>query len=198
MRILIILMLVSFNASAENKQEKLDINSRCDKNVYGQLRYGSEFTFSDTITSSSNYYVGVNSVETYYSEQYDYNGSGYFPNFPWAKELKKQNYIVYPGQTVNILRADQEYGIKYHPNERSSDNLVIKYRYKLYATLNPKQDKKQWDGPIYSTVCHHFEVTRCGDGVVDEDDGEECEINKSEESEAINNCSNECKIIANK
>lgn len=188
---------ISIYSCTANAEEGVDISTPCDQEVTRQLRYGHTYTLDDTISSKWKY-IGIESIETFNSEEYDYNNSTTFPSFVYTKKLKSLNYIVGPGTSVKSIVADQSYPIHYHPEKRSPNNLVVKYRYKYYSSQNPHKNKKDWDGPSYLTSCVNYEITRCGDGVIDKDDGEECEINNSGNNDEIKKCSEECKIMPNK
>lgn len=179
-----------------NAGESVDISTPCDQKVTRQLRYGHTYTLDDTLSSKWKY-IGVQSIETFYSEKYDYNNSATFPNFGFTEKLKSLDYIVGPGARVNSVVASQSYPINYHPEKRSPNNLVVKYRYKYYSSQSLRKNKKDWEGPSYFTSCVNYEITWCGDGVIDKEDGEECEFNDTENNKEQRNCTIECKIIPN-
>jgi len=61
----------------------------------------------------------------------------------------------------------------YHPLTRSYNNLLVKYTAKLYGSY----DQTNWDGPYYHTECKYYEISWCGDGVLDTSYGEVCDPN---------------------
>jgi hypothetical protein len=61
-----------------------------------------------------------------------------------------------------VLRANEVYQVKDFPASRSSDNLLVKYVIE-YANDSAATTRYQ------HTECYPYEISRCGDGVVDTD-----------------------------
>lgn len=187
--ILLILTLISFNSVADDYPDGLDITVSCDKEHNRKLRYGHEYILHDSFSSTDGKYYGLNSVKVNYTEQYDYNGNSTFPNFSWTKEFEGKNHIIAPSETIKAIIADEPYPIKYHPVKRAHNNLVVKYTVKYFSSSKPHKDIKKWVGPKFHTSCVNYEITRCGDGILDIENQEECEQGGLEK-----HCSNDCKI----
>jgi hypothetical protein len=61
-----------------------------------------------------------------------------------------------------ILKANKIYQINAVPQTRSSDNLLVKY---VVEYANDKAATTRYQ----HTECYPYEISRCGDGVVDKD-----------------------------
>jgi hypothetical protein len=78
-----------------------------------------------------------------------------------------------------VLKADSIYQIKDVPQTRSSSNLFIKY------VIEYANDESTTSSRYQHTECYPYEISRCGDGVVDKDwymkeandPAEECDYN---------------------
>jgi hypothetical protein len=74
-----------------------------------------------------------------------------------------------------VLKATSNYPINYHPPVRSKNNFVIQYKAKYYV-----KEGNTWNRTAkYHTECKYYEVTWCGDGVVDYEYNEKCDPNDS-------------------
>jgi hypothetical protein len=62
-----------------------------------------------------------------YQEEYDFNESDDFPNFDRTNELKNNNYKVKANTHMTVLEATSQYPILTIPENRSFNNLFIKY-----------------------------------------------------------------------
>lgn len=129
-----------------------------------QLRHGYSYRFWDDYTNHNTYKHQVyNLPSVVYAEQYDYNGSTTFPSFGWSAGLVAQGYQINPGQTMRAVDADSSYPIIYRPATRSPDNLILRYTIQYYA----QNAGTNWTGPYTHVECQPYEITWCGDGVVD-------------------------------
>lgn len=90
------------------------------------------------------------------------------PGFSWTQDIKNLGYTITPGKSVKIIIADRPYQIRAVPPKRAKDNLVIRYTIK-YSLDSQGNNKKE------HTECAYYEVTWCGDGVLDRDYGEQCD-----------------------
>ena len=140
----------------------------CDQTFYGTLRQGKQSTFYDEFINNRSSNVYLRNYDVSYTEQYDYNRSSSFPSFAWTDAIKSANYTVKPGQTTQFVRATSAYPVYDVPATRSYNNFLITYT----VTWSPDvagNDKRS------HTECMYYEVTRCGDGVVDSGYGETCD-----------------------
>ena len=70
---------------------------------------------------------------------------------------------------MTIMKAESPYPIYINPPVRSENNFVIKYRVE-YSTNSSESSTK-----YYHTECKYYEISRCGDGVVDTNYDEVCD-----------------------
>lgn len=144
----------------------------CDQEFYWKLRYGRQYEFGDDFyNTSTNTRFGLNKIDTAYKEQQDYNGDSSFPSFVWTDWIKNKDHILQPKDSGPVLKATSSYPIKYHPTKRDSKNLTLTYSASYYQSVN----NGTWTGPKTHTECKYYEITWCGDGVVDADFAETCD-----------------------
>ncbi len=137
-----------------------------------QLRHGYSYTFWDDYKNNNTYKHQVYDLPSVvYAEQYDYNGSTSFPSFGWSAGLIAQGYQINPGQKLRAVDASSSYPIIYRPATRNADNLILRYTLQYFAQ-NAGTD---WTGPYTHVECQPYEITWCGDGVKDTDEGETCD-----------------------
>ena len=160
--------------------------AECDQVFTGTLRYGKGYMFGDVFNASSvPSYLWSYKVE--YQEQYDYNNSPDFPQFGRTNEIKAQDYTVYANQSLQVIAAKTSYDILAVPATRNFNNLFLKY------TITYSQDIAG-NNKVAHTECKYYEISRCGDGVLDADREEQCD-------EGANNgkpgstCSIDCKTV---
>lgn len=161
----------------------------CDQVFYGKLRYGKGYIFNDTFhgTSSQSYYLWSRTINS--SEQYDYNNSPDFPAFWWTQEIKDQNYEVRPWQSLEVLKAKSAYYINAVPQKRDQKNLTVKYAI-TYST------DKAWYNKKSHVECKYYKITWCGDGVLDKNEGEQCDPkDPNKEGWGNGGCDASCKPI---
>lgn len=161
----------------------------CDETFHGTLRHGVGYLFDDTFhgTKSTSYYLWNWNVS--YNEQYDYNNSSSFPQFSWTPAIKAQGYEVRPNQSIKILETKTPYNIYSVPAKRAYNNLLVKYTitYSDNAAGNNKRNHVE---------CKYYEISWCGDGVLDRDYGEQCDPKDPNKTGWGNGgCDNSCKPI---
>jgi hypothetical protein len=140
----------------------------CDQTFYGTLRQGKQYTFNDTWNNNGSSSAYLRSYNVGYSEQYDYNRSSSFPSFGRTSAIKSANYEVKKGSSMEILTASSAYPVYEVPASRSSNNLTVTYTV-TYSTDKAGTNKKS------HTECKYYEISRCGDGVIDSNYGETCD-----------------------
>ncbi len=137
------------------------------------LRYGSSYNFFDAYTNNNSYKHQVSGYpQVSYIEQYDYNASTSFPSFGWSAALQSQGYQIYPGQSITAIESVGAYSILGVPASRSADNFMIRYTIPEYYA---EQSPGQWYGPYSHVECQPYEISWCGDGVVESAYGESCD-----------------------
>ena len=148
-----------WNGWCDNSCEPIIESEWCDESFYNTLRYGRQYTFYDDFhANSSDKWLWNWNME--YQEQYDYNKSSDFPQFGWTTQLINNNYKVAKNTTMRVLEASSKYPILAVPASRSYDNLFIKY------TLTYSTDEA-WKNKYWHSECAYYEISRCGDGVLD-------------------------------
>jgi hypothetical protein len=123
--------------------------------------------------------VGIERIQVTFTEDAEFNG-GDNPEFPWDTTLSDNKFIINAMQKrVPLVESTPLYVIKYYPAIRHDENIVISYRTTYYL-----EKKGEWVGPKYETNVAAYEITRCGDGILDryidpsgEEIYEQCEIN---------------------
>ena len=122
------------------------------------------------------------------------------PTFPWTSELINNNYWVNKNKSMVVLNADKIYEINAVPQTRSSNNLMVKY-------VIEYSNDQNWDTRYQHTECYPYEISRCGDGVVDKDwfkkaandPGEECDYNDPNRTwwkdGSGKTCNQACKLV---
>lgn len=84
------------------------------------------------------------------------------PSFSRTPQLINNNYRVNKNKSMVVIKANEKYQINAVPNKRSSDNLLVKY---VIEYSNDKDGNTRYQ----HTECYPYEISRCGDGVVDKD-----------------------------
>lgn len=173
--LLILFILFSFGSNSfaafHNPWAVADYRSmKCDQNFPSKkLRLWKSYIFYDDYNNrSSRQTKQMRSMAVNYYEPYDYNKSPWIWKFKWADDIKRRRGIIKPWEYVRIIDMPQAYTIKAVPPTRSTHNLVIQYF--------TKTSLKGWPMPKdRHTECQPYEITRCWDGVIDRDQGEECD-----------------------
>lgn len=155
-----------------------------------RLRHGFGYRFWDQFNTSDRLveYRFVGQPRVFFAEEYDLNGSPSFPAFGWTVALREKEFIVGPAQTLKYVEADATYPVTYRPKERRVGNLSIAFSAEYYAR---KLFSETWYGPYYTLSCQKYEVTWCGDGFVDTEEGEECDEGAGNSESG--RCSSTCK-----
>lgn len=137
----------------------------CDQVFYGQLRAGGVYTFWDDLTNATVNPVFVNAVQTTFMPQYVY---GVTPTFS-ESSLVANSHIWVPGETGRVVNSSN-YTIGAHPPVRSQDNLAI-----VYDVTYSEQVNGNWGVGRNHRECKYYEITWCGDGILDSGAGEVCD-----------------------
>ena len=145
----------------------LFVSASCDQTFYGTLRHNKQYTFYDDFSANSSDKWLWN-WEMDYSEEYDYNNSSSFPQFGWTSDIKNADWKVAKNTSMTVLEAGSAYPILSVPASRSYDNFFLQYTL-TYSTDEAGKNK------YTHTECKYYEVSRCGDGVVDTSYGETCD-----------------------
>ena len=172
-----------------NKCEPISVPSWCDETFYSKLRYGHKYTFYDDFHANAGD-KWLWTFNVYHNEKFDYNKSPNFPSFWWTADIKSSNYKVNSNTTKRVVEATSQYSILAVPPTRAYDNLFIKYTL-WYST------DVAWENRYAHSECAYYEITRCGDGVLDAD-YETCDPKDPNKTWWWDGwCDNSCKPIVN-
>jgi len=126
-----------------------------------KLRHGSSYFFTDTINNNNNHQVGVIDFWWEFIEGLDFNW-GQNPTFSYNQDFVDDGYIVAPNTSRELVRSSPLYNVSRHPVERRSNNLEIVYSIEYSERLNGS-----WVYQWIHTEYQPYEITWCGDGIVD-------------------------------
>lgn len=157
-----------------------------------KLRLWKEHTFSDKFKAGWKdwyLYYWPNDVK-FVENHWDYGDD---PKFEWTSELTKQWNKVEANTEIVVMKSNP-YKAIYKPTVRAWDNIYLEYTIwysDVYKTPIPSKSN------LYSSKeCAYYEITRCGDGKLDEDYWEECDPG-SEWTKVLPDgriCNADCKI----
>jgi len=158
----------SSNQSAKHAQDVV-----CDTRSQGVLRAGKSHIFAPIFTNSNQKLAFVNQVTAAIFPAWDYEGKGTTSNsdfFQESAELIDRNYLIKPNEGVVTMRSSG-YPILHTPPARARDNLRVISR-STYSLMN---SDKAWGAGKSLAHCADYQISWCGDGVVDVEDGETCD-----------------------
>lgn len=178
-----------------NSQCKLTNNKPtwCNETFTRSLRLWETRTFIDTWDAGWHdrylYYEEVNFVENHG----DYDNNPNLPTFTWTPQLINNWMKIDANTSLPILKSTP-YHLVTPPTVRASNNLYIEY-------IVWYDDVKHTTTPSKSDLyphkeCFNYEISRCGDGVLDTEYGEECDPG-SESTKVWPDwqvCNSECKF----
>ena len=161
------------------------------------LRLGYEYKFRDRFWAWSTD-RWLRKFCSYIHENGDYNKASN-PSFDWTQEIRDSQWLVAKWTDMLVISANGMYQIKQVPSKRSSDNVMVKY------VIEYENETKNNGNRYQHTECFPYEISWCGDGVVDtdwykkdpSDPAEECDPEASEWKNRSDwkTCSNTCKIV---
>lgn len=147
------------NASCSTLPPNIE-NQKCDETFKQKLRYYGpnnifSYSFSDKYSNPNSYPHTLKSFVVNFRETDDMNKDWKltFDNFKWSIDNKT---IPAGAENVRIISADPRYFLLTTPARRQQDNIYVEY------IVNWK-----WKQDFSHKECISFEVTWCGDGVVD-------------------------------
>jgi len=128
-----------------------------------KLRHGYSYTFGDIFINNTNGPVWLSDYRYTFTESANFNQGESNPHFPWTQEIINQGYIVPSGDRLKVVDSTPPYSIIYHPVVRSENNITIVYEAEYYRNAGQSNQT----GPFTHTEFQPYEITWCGDGVVD-------------------------------
>ena len=144
-------------------KQKNEIVSACDvKNTFNfTLRSGYEYTFWDEFNATDADRRLFGDPDVTFLEQQDFNR---WPNptFKWTNRNSEKK--VAKNTTERIIESTPKYYIQDHPDKRSEDNIYIEYNVK-YGNSSTSPESR-WKT---HKECVFYEISRCGDGIIDTD-----------------------------
>ena len=155
----------------ECKQKNV-VSDECDDTFYYTIRHKWQYTFYDRFDPrGATRYLYDFDVDFVEKSPYDYNRWAN-PTFNWSGSLENGIYMPVSSKKT-VIWSTPLYQVLDHPAVRSKDNLYIEYNIK-YA------DKAYSSRPSDSQLkthkeCVYYEISRCGDGIIDTDYNEVCD-----------------------
>lgn len=147
-----------------------------------KLRYNPNnlfaYGFSDKYTNLDSHPHTLNSFQVFFRESDDMNQDGkatFSENFQWVPPYPNAQ-IPGGAKNVEIIEAIPPYQLLKNPSVRKKDNIYIEYL--INGRGNQNFSHKE---------CISYEVTWCGDGIVDKEEGEKCDPKAPGKSEATCN-----------
>lgn len=139
----------------------------CDQVFTGKLRVGKTYSFPDYYTNLNSYPHTLNAFQVDFRESHDMNGDGKltYDNFIWSPPYGPGVQIPARAQRVKIIEASPRYRLNTAPAFRKKDNIYIEYSVTTTGRNTTSTHKE----------CISYEVTWCGDGILDRDEGEVCD-----------------------
>jgi len=127
-----------------------------------KLRHGYQYGMSLSFLSND-YKSFIRQIKTTFHEDGDMN-EGDNPIFDYTDEIKKSEFILNKNENKVISHSSVYYKIIRHPVKRSKDNINIVFDL-TYHTANTAF--KNWSDKKHFIDHQPYEVTWCGDGIVD-------------------------------
>ena len=170
--IILTLILLNINLNAETCPTRV-ITEDDNRHKCFTLRVGENTYFGNYATNGRSYKVKFKDSKVTFKPQngFKYNGEKDNPIFNWSNWIRNRKGILQSYQRGLIIKATSNYKIKYRPKIRSYKNLEIIYETKY---INFKDEKEH--GSIKTDkVIAHYEISWCGDGVLDHEYNEKCD-----------------------
>ena len=159
---------------------------KCDHSTTDTLRLGHTYAFHADLSLDSGK-ARLSDINFWFSADEDYNGDQHTALFHPTEELNRADWDA--GTTPKRVLQSTDYHVRKAPERRQPDNVIIKYEFLYHAYLPDGSLDKQERRIVQ---CVNYAVTRCGDGVVDKDFGEECDSGQPDGSPT---CTRECKQV---
>ena len=145
-------------------------NNVCHQTFNQKVRVGYAYDFWDAYNNNQKFPRVLKSFSVDFRENYgdDINRDGKFTfdKFDWAPPYKAGAQIPAGAQNVKIIQTTEKYQVAVAPKKRLKDNIYVEYH--VVVEGNEKEGHRE---------CVNYEVTWCGDGVLDKDEGEQCDPN---------------------
>jgi len=125
------------------------------------LRHGFNYTLNQSIQSTLPLYISDFRGSFFSERGGDFNG-GDNPGWSETNILLSSKKQIPPNTNMIIFKSKAPYNIHYHPKKRKKDNLYIEFHIHYYKWKN-----NTWIGPILLITKQPYEITWCGDGIVD-------------------------------
>lgn len=172
-----------------------NIKDRLNSTCYS-LRVGDKVFFPKFFTNNRLTDIKFYDSNITFSPEGGYKYSGQEnPLFKWGLYLPKYKGILGAKKRALILQTEHPYTITYRPKERSFNNLKIQYTLKYQDIKN-----NEAIGKIYKNESnHYYEITWCGDGILDAEYGEKCDFRDKQKTNFGNmGCTLTCLPISRK
>ncbi|MFZ4461471.1 MAG: hypothetical protein ACOYN2_02825 [Patescibacteria group bacterium] len=162
----------------------------CDQTFEGTLRVGHSYRFNDTLANEAGTPIQVINFFPEFNEKYDYNGSSAPINYAWTPWILSRNGVVQSGEAGIIAETDSSYPVIFSPPVRAKDNLTVRYVVEYSPIVNGVQSSIVES----HSECKSYEITWCGDGVVDSKYNEVCDLG-AQNGKPGSTCSAKCTVV---
>jgi len=152
------------------------------------MRHGYNYLFNDTYNNANNYSHELETVDWYFQEEYDYNNSSSFPTFGLVDP--NWNWLFPANDSLLFLESTSSYPIYSYPPsaaDQSYDNFVVAFDLMVHGNLANGQQTPSRN----HTECKYYEISRCGDGILDTDYDEACDDGNTIDGDG---CESDCTL----
>ena len=168
----------------------------CDQIFTWALRLGDSGPFDDVFYAWWKdrylFYYDVNFKENHGN----YDNKTQDPTYNWTSQLVNNWMKVSANTSMRVLESNP-YHIVTPPTVRAWNNIYIEYTI-WYDNVNHSTSPSK--NNLYShKECAYYEISRCGDGILDTEEGEKCGPGSSEWKNRPDwkECNSSCEIVDN-
>ena len=157
----------------------------CNEIKYKKIRHGYKYKFSlSFINNSKKLLQFINMSSSFDDTKNDLNNNSN-PTFDFTNWIRKRHFKMKRGESGFLYKAKVDYPVISLPKQRLHNNIFIRYTSKFYTIENDKRE-----GPFFHVTCDNYEVTWCGDGIIDKD-YETCDDGNNKSGDG---CSSTCQL----
>ena len=182
--------------ACDSECKKIIPNTGCDQIFTWALRLGDNDPFYDVFNAGWRdrylFYYDVNFKENHGN----YDNKAQDPTYNWTSQLVNNWMKVSANTSMKVIESNP-YHIVTPPTARAWNNLYIEYTI-WYDNVNHSTSPST--GNLYShKECAYYEISRCGDGILDTEEGEKCDPGSPEWKNRPDGkeCNSSCEIVYN-
>jgi len=180
---LFIVTFIFISGCASNSYDvnnvSVDSPFTCKQTYKFVVREGDSRTFG-LVLNGGNHRIKIKNVDWFSS-----GDQKAIPDFKYTELIRQRNGVIQPNESIKILIAESIYEFS-RPPFRKENNLLIGKSYVLENMATGEE--------MYHSDCALYEVTSCGDGIVDKE-YEECDPQDPKKEGWRNGCDSNCKPI---